>query len=889
MCKYISYTLLFSFLLATVVIRAAQLPSGFIEKRIATGLDPTRLTIAPDGRIFIAEKNGTIRIIRDEILLDDPFLTIDVDNFNERGLSGLAFHPDFEQNNYLYIYYTVAGNNINRVSRLTANGDLVVPGSEKILIETEQLAGTIHNAGDMVFGEDGKLYIAIGDGAVGHLPQERNSLLGKILRINDDGSIPQDNPFYQENEGRYKAVWATGLRNPFTLAYQRGTRRIFITDVGSNKFEEVNDIVKGGNYGWNIGEGSLSGSNLPQNYRDPIHFYDHDVGCSVIGAAFYNPLKKTFPEEYHGNFFFADYCKGWIKRMDPETGEIEQVFATGINRPISIVVADNGDMYYIERNGIGGGSMVDNTSTNNGTVWRISYQGTGTPFISSVPEDVLIPIGESASFRTSANGSEPLHFQWFRNSVQIEGANDVVYVEPSVELSMDSSIYYCVVSNDFGSDTSASALLRVTSNTRPVPHILSPEIGSIYRAGDTLFYNGLVMDAEDGQINTALNTWKIDFHHDQHTHPGLAPTSGMNNGIYLISRAGEISSNVWYRVWLSAIDSDGLTGVDYVDVFPEIGTIRIDSEPSGLALNADGRSVTTPHQTEGVIGILRTVQAPSIIREEDKIHVFKNWASIGESRLLTYITDQENSFKAVFDEVEVGKGIGLRGHYHNNSTHGFQVPAEMSRLDKVIDFDWGAGSPDPVINNDHFTIRWKGEILPLFDGKHTFYTFTDDGARLWIDDEIVINQWVDQAPKEALGKIDLKAGQRYPLRMEYYENGGGAVARLSWSHEKIRKEIVPKAQLFPEREVQIGEKPIIEIVSNPVENDLNLCIKSKTQTMGSIRIVNLSGRQMSETLSFLHLPLLTEIKVPVSDLYSGLYLAEIEIGDATEVLKFVKI
>ena len=156
------------------------------------------------------------------------------------------------------MYYTVPDQGHNRVSRFTANGNAAVPGSEMVLLDLDPLFGAHHNAGAMVFGDDGKLYIAVGDGTSGTTPQNLESLLGKILRINKDGSIPTDNPFYEDTYGDYRSIWATGVRNPFAMCVQPGTGRIFITDVGSTDFEELNEILKGKNYGWPIIEGYSS-------------------------------------------------------------------------------------------------------------------------------------------------------------------------------------------------------------------------------------------------------------------------------------------------------------------------------------------------------------------------------------------------------------------------------------------------------------------------------------------------------------------------------------------------------------------------------------------------------------------------------------------------------
>src|SRR5437764_1117322 len=137
-----------------------------------------------------------------------------------------------------------------------------------------------------------------------------------MLRINRDGSIPPDNPFYNTATGSNRAIWALGLRNPFTFAFQPGTGRMFINDVGESTYEEINDGIAGSNYGWPITEGPTSNP----AFRGPIYFYGHGAGCAIVGATFYNPPVPQFPSSYTGKYFFADLCSGWIRVFDPTAG-----------------------------------------------------------------------------------------------------------------------------------------------------------------------------------------------------------------------------------------------------------------------------------------------------------------------------------------------------------------------------------------------------------------------------------------------------------------------------------------------------------------------------------------------------------------------------------------
>jgi len=207
---------------------AASLPSGFAESLVTAGLaSPTAMALAPDGRIFVCEQGGRLRVIKDGALLPAPFATLSVHFSGERGLLGVALDPDFSVNQYVYVYYTVPGSPAhNRVSRFTANGDVAVSGSEVVILELNNLsAATNHNGGALHFGIDDKLYIGVGENANSSNAQILSNLLGKMLRINPDGSIPTDNPFYSTASGMNRAIWALGLRNPFSFAVQPGTGR----------------------------------------------------------------------------------------------------------------------------------------------------------------------------------------------------------------------------------------------------------------------------------------------------------------------------------------------------------------------------------------------------------------------------------------------------------------------------------------------------------------------------------------------------------------------------------------------------------------------------------------------------------------------------------------
>ena len=211
-------------------------PPGFVDTVAAPGLTrPTSMAWDPNGRLFVTEQDGTLRVVKNGRLLPTPFVTLSVDSTGERGLLGVAIDPSFTQNHYVYVYYTVPGpTSHNRVSRFTAQDDVAAPGSEFVVTELPALSTqhTNHNAGALHFGKDGKLYVAVGENDTPSNAQTLSNPLGKLLRINADGTIPTDNPFFSTS-GADQRIWVYGLRNPFTFAVQPGTGRIFINDVGS--------------------------------------------------------------------------------------------------------------------------------------------------------------------------------------------------------------------------------------------------------------------------------------------------------------------------------------------------------------------------------------------------------------------------------------------------------------------------------------------------------------------------------------------------------------------------------------------------------------------------------------------------------------------------------
>ncbi len=300
------------------------------------------LVTAPPGeqnRIFIVDKGGRIRIVKNGAVVEQPFLDISnrVSSGGEQGLLGLAFHPNYASNGRFVIDYTnPSGDTRIAVYRVGTNPDVADPASEQVVLSIPQPFSN-HNGGMVAFGPDGKLYIATGDGGSGGDPQgngqNRNSLLGKLLRvtIDDTGqlSIPPDNPFVGQ-AGTRGEIWSTGLRNPWRFSFDRSTGDLYIADVGQGDREEVDVVTpaqqtgKGMNFGWNTMEGTACYGASSCNRTGltlPVLDYTHADGCSITGGFVY---RGSALPALAGRYFYSDWCAGFVRSFRFTNGAVTE-------------------------------------------------------------------------------------------------------------------------------------------------------------------------------------------------------------------------------------------------------------------------------------------------------------------------------------------------------------------------------------------------------------------------------------------------------------------------------------------------------------------------------------------------------------------------------------
>ncbi|MBQ0850787.1 PQQ-dependent sugar dehydrogenase [Streptomyces sp. BH-SS-21] len=327
---------------------------------LTTAQSPTAGAPGPDGTVWIAERAGTVRTLGAQGL-GEPVLDVsdETTTDGERGLLGIAFDKEFT---HFYISFTNL-EGTSTVDEFAVQDGRIQPDTRRtVLTQTQPYAN--HNGGDIKFGPDGYLYIALGDGGSGGDPhkngQNLDTLLGKLLRIDPKGgepyAIPPDNPFVDDPNAKDE-IWAYGLRNPWRFSFDEGTGDLLIGDVGQSDWEEIDwapaDSDGGENYGWSQMEGNhpFRGGTEPANHVPPVHEYDRTgLGCSVTGGYVYRG--DEIPD-LKGQYVFSDYCDGTVRTLQLENGKVTGVSDLGVNagEVVSFVQSGDRELYLLASNG----------------------------------------------------------------------------------------------------------------------------------------------------------------------------------------------------------------------------------------------------------------------------------------------------------------------------------------------------------------------------------------------------------------------------------------------------------------------------------------------------------------------------------------------------------
>lgn len=625
-----------------------SLAFGFRREVLATGLSsPDSIEFLPDGRALIGEHAGRIRVLQNGALLAQPLVTLPVGHAVEQGMPGVCADPQFASNGWIYLL-SVSPEPRIRISRLTVVGSTASLASEVVLWQAPMLAGLSHQAGALHFGLDGKLYAAIGDGEFPLDAQSTASVRGKILRLNPDGSVPSDNPFVGV-PGARPEIWALGLRNPFRFRVDPASGRIWLGDVGASgveAYEEICRLVRGANYGWPLQEGPVCHQSDCSALRASDFAYRHDeydytVGfpqaCIIMGPVWH---ASTFPPQFQGNVFFADYSNRWIRRA-----EIDAAGNVVRDHPFELM-PDSGTVVDMAEGPDGALYVV---TINPGTVSRIRFANSSNAapiaLADATPTAGLPPL--TVQFTGSASSDpdqspSPLQFQWSFG----DGATST-QADPSHVYTQPGTYHASLVVND-GADLVRSEELVIPVGNAPAATITTPAAGATYRAGDTITFSGRANDVEDGLLGPNDLSWNVVLVHEHHEHPVLGPQLG-SGGSFSVPASGHSPEHTHYVVRLEACDSDGLCTPREVELQPRVSLLRLRTLPISVPLALDGEPLLPPRDYESLSGFQHTLSAPPSFVSGGQVWLFDFWSNGDTHNALSVsMTDAPRTLKAYY-------------------------------------------------------------------------------------------------------------------------------------------------------------------------------------------------------------------------------------------------
>jgi glucose/arabinose dehydrogenase len=669
-----------------------SVPENFSSSTFLSGINqPMGMTWLPDGRVLIIEKPGTIKITDPDEGTKDTATYMDltgkVNDGRERGFIDITLDPNFEQNGYVYVFYSNDDEDTNRIARFThqENGgglqSSADPSTEFVVWkEDEPWKSCCHQGAGLDFGPDGKLWLTTGDDFEGGaVSQNLAKASGKVIRINKDGTIPQDNPYVGDgNPDTLGEIWAYGVRNPFRGEWDLESKRFFFGDVGGNEnpdYEEVNVATldnPGANYGWPACEGtSKSTEDAPCEISQtaPVYSYPHSEGNSITGGEVYRG--NQFPTEYQGAYFFGDYAKNWIKYLTFDSnGDVQSVemFEDSADNVNSISVGPDGALYW--------------TSISDGTITKVTYTGNQAPQIDSVSATPTSAASapQTVDFNVSASDPEddPLTYDWtFGDGSTGTGAS-------TSHTYQSAGVYTAYVEVSDGTQTIESQQIEITIGQAPSVSIDSPNDGDFFRGGDTISFSASATDPEDGQLSSDAFTWNVAFDHvppegAAHTHPVLSNYQGASGSFDVPTSGHGYSTDTSYTLTVTATDSDGLSASDSVTIEPDKVDITFATDPAGLDLSVDGIPYSGDTVIDTLVDFNHEVSAPTTQCLDGREYEFQGWSDGGAQTHTYTVPDSDSTLTANYQDVgecSVPVADGLVAQYEADqglSTSGGEV------------------------------------------------------------------------------------------------------------------------------------------------------------------------------------------------------------------------
>lgn len=661
--------MLVTFVAATMSAQP-ELPPGFALELVSSNLQlPTAMAIGPDSLILVTEKSGRVRTVRFGVLQNEDFidLSAEVNSRGDRGLTGIAMHPEFPEMPYVYLAYSYDppglpgeanasdgpdgdGPRLTRIVRITAdvasNYETAVEGSLRVVMGAAGNLGMIlasdgspaqplceengiaiddclpsdspaHGAGGVRFGPDGALYVGHGDGSDPMIldtralrAQDLTTASGKIFRVDPmTGEGLPDNPFFDGDASHNRSkVWSYGLRNPFRFAFHPDSGEIFIGDVGWNSWEELN-IGGGKNFGWPCYEGNLrqpAFENLEPTRERCLEVYEN---ATTTEPAYFYHRPKTGGSLILGEFASSDSY--------PARYRGTLFFGDYNDRWLRTLEPDLEGGWAARPFGFSVAALVHMVegpdgnlyfvAIDSGTIHRLVYNGENNPPEASVdasPESGAPPLDvQFSSARSSDPDGDPLTWRW-------DFGDGTTSTEANPLHRFEQPARYLVrltVADPEGAIDSDEIAINVGVSL-PAATIIAPDAGSHYTIGEEITLRGSGLDPEDGSIPDERLEWHAILHHSGHTHPDWFHAGGSTATMNVVDHGDD----TWLELILTARDSGGLTASDSVEIHPRKGSLLLESDPAGMELVYESAAYPTPFVAEPPAGSERLVAAPPV-------------------------------------------------------------------------------------------------------------------------------------------------------------------------------------------------------------------------------------------------------------------------------------
>ncbi|MGV0811720.1 PQQ-dependent sugar dehydrogenase [Mycolicibacterium boenickei] len=628
----------------------AGLPAELERTVIVSGLsEPVDFRFLPDdpenpddGGILIAEKGGALKLYK-EGQGTTTLVQLQTQTDFESGIGGIEVDPNFAENHYVYVSYT-NGDDTDVLSRFTLSGDeAAILASEQVLIASDQTAGPIHHGGEIYYEDNpgdspDYIYWAKGDNSVGTNAQDLTNIHGKILRIQADGTIPTDNPFY-DTPGARQEIWAYGLRNPFRFDVAPNGQ-LLVADVGDTAWEELNVVTKGANYGWPAAEGVCVGC----GYVNPIYSYDHNTPAgtaSITSVLVYTG--DTLPEEYRGKVFIADYTLGWIKvlTLDEDYGSYvsEQPFDGQAGTPVRLIQGPDGNIYQLNIYP-GELSMIAPSGGNRAP----------TAVVTATPSNGYSPLVVNFSSQGSGDPdpNTTLTYHWdFGDGTTSTQANPTKTYDTN-------GTYNVTLTVSDGEKTGQDTQSVTVGSTAPHDLTITTPLGapldsSKYNAGDTISFTGAALDQDETLPDSAYN-WTVVFHHADHIHPVTSNIVGKTGSI-TVPTDPHNSADTWYEVRLTVTDSSGLSTTTSANVYPNTVTQTFTASDPEAIFTIDGKPYTGSYTETSVVGVERVLGVSSPQFVDDGQLVFVSWSDGGAQTHTIVTPGTDANYVVTFNKV----------------------------------------------------------------------------------------------------------------------------------------------------------------------------------------------------------------------------------------------